>query len=291
MVIQVRFYETYYFCNIIRNVLHDQFSYLRNLHDFYGEDAYLSLIDPFEKYSAFHRFIEFIVDGVFYDDASSVDIDKRKESLEMFSNLPPALKDGKYNKLPVELALEFHGISHSTFEEYLSNNEKDFLECTEDDIYEYMADLRFTGEYESLVEQTVKEVFHVLFQNRELMLLFNDMISKSIERQVEYAVPEETGYLFKKSGALIRKAIPKWVQRAVFFRDRGRCVLCDKDLSGTLNYENIKNYDHIVPLARYGLNDVSNIQLLCKECNQVEKKAGNPTTSNKYQSWYAYDET
>lgn len=290
-MIKARFYETYYFCNIIRNVLHDQLSYLRSLHDFYGDDTYLNLIDPFEKYSSFHRFIEFIVDDVFYENASSVELDNRKECIERFSNLPPALKDGKYEKLPIELALEFHDISHCTFEEYLSENGKDFLKCNEDDIYEYMAELRFTGEYEALIEQTAKEVFHVLFQNRELMLLFNDMVAKGIEYQVEGGVPEEVEHLFKPNGTLVRKAIPKWVQRAVFFRDRGRCVLCDKDLSGTLNYENVENYDHIVPSAKYGLNDVSNIQLLCKECNQVEKKAGDPITSNKYQSWYAYDET
>lgn len=290
-MIQARFYETYYFCNIIRNVLHDQFTYIRNLHDFYGDDAYLNLIDPFEKYSTFHRFIEFIVDDVFYENASSIDLDKRKEDLERFADLPPVLKDGKYKKLPVELALEFHGIKHCAFEEYLKEKNKTFIECTEDDIYDYMAELRFTGEYEALIEQTVKEVFHVLFQNRELMLLFNDMVSKGIEFQVECGVPEEVEELFKDNGTLIRKTIPKWVQRAVFFRDRGRCVLCDKDLSGTLNYENVENYDHIVPLARYGLNDVSNIQLLCKECNQIEKKAGIPATSNNYQSWYAYDET
>ena len=28
--------------------------------------------------------------------------------------------------------------------------------------------------------------------------------------------------------------MPEWVKRAVFYRDRGRCVLCGKDLSGQL---------------------------------------------------------
>jgi 5-methylcytosine-specific restriction endonuclease McrA len=82
---------------------------------------------------------------------------------------------------------------------------------------------------------------------------------------------------------------PSWAQRAVFFRDRGRCVLCDKDLSGLTNLANSENYDHIVPLGRHGLNDVSNLQLLCAECNQIEKKDGHGRTSSEYQTWYAPD--
>lgn len=286
-MIQARFYETYYFCNIIRNVLYDQFSYVRNLHNFYGDESYLNLVDPFKKHSTFHRFIEFIVDDVFYENTSSIDLNKRKDNLKKFSSPPSALRGEEYKKLPIELALEFHNIEYNSFEEHLIEKDKNFLKCNEDDIYDYMTELRFTGEYDSLIEQTVKEIFHILFQNRELMLIFNDMVSKGIEFQVEDGVEE----LFKNNGTLKRKSIPKWVQRAVFFRDRGRCVLCDKDLSGTLNYENLENYDHIVPLARHGLNDVSNIQLLCKTCNQIEKKAGTPATSNKYQSWYVYDKT
>ncbi|NQX98816.1 MAG: HNH endonuclease, partial [Flavobacteriales bacterium] len=126
---------------------------------------------------------------------------------------------------------------------------------------------------------------------RELMMIFNDMLASSLESHSDIPPPQEQASLFKKSGKLIRKNIPKWVKRAVFFRDRGRCILYYKDLSGTMNIDNVENYDHIVPLAKYGLNDVSNIQLLCKECNQIEKRAGQAETSNKYQSWYTYDAT
>lgn len=291
LVITAKFYETYYFCNIIRNILHNQFTYIRNLDDFYGNGSYLNLVDPFEKYSSFHIFIEFVVDDIFYENVSSIDLDKRKKYLVTFSGLPETLNGDEYKKLPIEFALEFHSISHESFEKYLLKKGKSFLECYEEDIYEYMSELRGSGEYDLLIEQMVKEIFHILFQNRELMLLFNEMVSQAIEGQIINELPEDFPILFKKNGTLKRKAIPRWVQRAVFFRDRGRCVLCDKDLSGTLNHDNVENYDHIVPLARFGLNDVSNIQLLCKECNQLEKKAGSPTTSNKYQSWYPYGKT
>lgn len=287
---EAKFYETYYFCNVISNILHDQFSFSRNLNEFYGDDAHFYLIEPFEKYSTFHKFIEFIVDNIYYEASSDVDLKARKKTYNNFSKIPTALEDIQPNKLPVELALTFHQIEYDCFYSYLLANGKKFITCDEDDIYEYMCELRYSGAYEKLIDQTVKEIFHILFQNRQLMLIFNDMISSVIEFGVDAPIPDEVEHLFKRPSILERKTIPKWVKRAVFYRDRGCCVLCDKDLSGMVNLENLENYDHMVPLARCGLNDISNIQLLCRECNQ-KKLAGKAITSSKYQSWYLYDET
>ena len=287
---EAKFYETYYFCNIIRNILHDQFSFIRNLHEFYGDGAHYYLIRPFEKYSAFHRFIEFIVDDIYYENASSVDLEDRKRMYNNFKGIPGGLEGVRPTNLPIELALKFHNIDHISFSEFLIDTGKSFIDCDEDDVYDYMAEIKFTGSYERLVDQTVKEVFHILFQNRQLLLHFNEMISAEVKGASDDLIPEDFRSLFKRPGILERKSIPKWVQRAVYFRDRGRCVLCDMDLSGMLNIENLENYDHMVPLARNGLNDVSNIQLLCKECNKV-KLDGKAITSSKYQSWYMYDET
>ncbi len=289
-MLEAKFYETYYFCNVIRNVLFNQFDFIRNLHEFYGDEQIFNLIEPFEKYSTFHYFIEFIVEDVYYEEVTDLDLEKRKRLIEQYKDLPPALQDLKLTKLPIESAFEFHSIEHTTFNEFLSDRSKDFTSCDDDDLYDYMTDLRDSGEYYKLIQQTVKEVFHVLFQNRSLMLRFNDMMASILKLEKDSEPPEEALHFFKRPGILNRKSIPKWVQRAVFFRDRGRCVLCDKDLSGMINLDNTENYDHIVPLARHGLNDVSNIQLLCKECNQNEKKAGEAVTSNNYQSWYVYDE-
>jgi 5-methylcytosine-specific restriction endonuclease McrA len=61
-------------------------------------------------------------------------------------------------------------------------------------------------------------------------------------------------------------------------------------LSGLINLENLENYDHIVALARFGLNDVCNLQLLCERCNQVEKRDGDAVTSARYQSWYSMED-
>src|SRR3546814_4242597 len=78
----------------------------------------------------------------------------------------------------------------------------------------------------------------------------------------------------------------KWGQRAVFCRDRGRCVLCENDLTGLMSIDNVENYDHIVPISGWGINDITNLQLLCVSCNQRYKRDGAPVTSRRYQSWY-----
>ena len=46
-----------------------------------------------------------------------------------------------------------------------------------------------------------------------------------------------------------------------------------------------ERYDHIVPLARFGANDVTNLQLLCEPCN-LAKSAENEPVSRRYQRAY-----
>lgn len=289
-MIEAHFYETYYFCNVVRNVLHDQVPYLRNLDEFYGDDRIYFLVEPFNKYSAFHQFIEFLVNEIYYEEASKVDLADRKKLIEQYKDIASALHEMKPDKLPIEHAFLFHDIEYLSFETYLKSEGKTFQDASEDDVYEYMSELQLCGDYDNLVQQTVKEIFHVLFQNRSLLMIFNQMMAGVLGLEEDVDPPEEQASYFSHPSVLKRTTIPSWVKRAVYFRDRGRCVLCDKDLSGILNLDNLENFDHIVPLARNGLNDVSNMQLLCKECNQNDKRAGKAVTSDRYQSWYLYDE-
>ena len=55
------------------------------------------------------------------------------------------------------------------------------------------------------------------------------------------------------------RRIPTHVKREVLERDRGECVFCGSS-------EDI-HYDHDIPFAKGGSNDVENIQILCSKCN------------------------
>lgn len=288
MQIDARFYETYEMCDIISRVIRDPSEHLIKLEAFHCDGNWTWLTNPFEKYSALHKFIEYIVREVHAEQANAFDLVEGQRLAASFQSVPAALVDMQPEKLPIEFALDHYGISYKSFTVYLEEHGKTFQSSTEDDVYCYMQDTWLTEAYDRLLDQIVKEVFHILFQNRILLLAFNEYVASIVACATLSELESIIAERFRDNGTLKRYRPPIWAQRAVFYRDRGRCVLCDKDLTGLSNIGNIENYDHIVPLVRFGLNDVSNLQLLCVDCNQREKSGKTAITSSTYQSWYKY---
>jgi len=89
----------------------------------------------------------------------------------------------------------------------------------------------------------------------------------------------------KKDGILNRVDPPSWASKAVFHRDQGLCTFCFCDLTGLINLSGDPHCDHIVPLASGGLNDVTNLQLLCKQCN-LKKRNKRTEPSEIYERWF-----
>lgn len=135
------------------------------------------------------------------------------------------------------------------------------------------------------MSQLADEVFHIMFHNRAAMAALNSIIAGYVEdidlaeaqdeREVQLAL------YFAGPGRLKRKTPPKWARRAVFFRDNGMCASCGVNLSGLLDALPTKHFDHIIPLDCGGLNDVTNLQLLCQPCN-LRKSAGVVPPSIRY---------
>ncbi len=63
-----------------------------------------------------------------------------------------------------------------------------------------------------------------------------------------------------------RIKIPNSVRNYVFNRDNYQCKSCGKS-----NKQTTLNIDHIIPLAKGGSNDMSNLQTLCEQCNRKKK--------------------
>ncbi len=68
-----------------------------------------------------------------------------------------------------------------------------------------------------------------------------------------------------------RIPIPPEVRKYIFQRDNYQCKSC-----GKTHLETKLNIDHIIPLAKGGSNDISNLQTLCQACNQLKKHHFDP---------------
>jgi hypothetical protein len=111
---------------------------------------------------------------------------------------------------------------------------------------------------ETLMRLVVDDIFTILFQNKSFLRNFNLEISELIK---ELSINEYSQYL-KKDGVLKRCSyLPEWLKMGVFYRDRGRCQICGKDLTGLYRPNTDKNLDHIIPLELGGSNDPTNFQL------------------------------
>lgn len=165
---------------------------------------------------------------------------------------------------------ELYSIYSIKIEEFDFENE-------ELDIYDWYCENE--ENFYTLFDAMGEEIFHILFSNRSFLLRFNNLITETVKG---FKYPVE--YLNKK-GRIKRTRIPEWVKNAVFLRDKGRCVFCNTDLTGIINSLTSVNYDHIVPLDKFGINDPSNIQLCCEKCNKSKTNKDGETTNN-YFSWW-----
>jgi hypothetical protein len=87
---------------------------------------------------------------------------------------------------------------------------------------------------------------HIIPQSNNLSKLHNCQSKTSISKKccVKYR----------------RKTIPAAIKKAIWQRDRGKCVVCGSTYALEI--------DHIIPISHGGTNDISNLSLTCRSCNQ-----------------------
>ena len=136
------------------------------------------------------------------------------------------------------------------------------------------------SKFVTLSEKICDDVFFILFSNRRLLHKFNETLSRDF-KEFNFSKDQLTS-----KGRLKRKPFPQWLKKAIYHRDKGRCSFCTTDLTQVINLETQDNYDHIIPLDLFGVNDPTNIQLVCKKCN-LSKRNKNSEVGTKYQQWFS----
>lgn len=263
------YHSTYYFANIINNVVFDSFNYLRSLDRFFQFEA---VTDSFPKFSNLHRFIYFTLESIIIDERNG-------EAIEN-------VNDDNYRNANfyVNELINYHKISHLSFSEWYEKvniSKSGHWEDHVSNYYSYLLD----GPLDQLLRRLTAEVFYILFQNRLFLKEFNELVASHIESLTLAELDRDQFGLFAGDGILKRCYVNQWVKKAVFFRDRGHCCGCHTNLTNLVTMVDSEiHYDHIVPLDKSGANDISNIQLLCSVCN--EKKGTMSITFNFYQLWY-----
>ncbi len=103
--------------------------------------------------------------------------------------------------------------------------------------------------------------FFIVWQSRELCYMLNLKVANEVSKL------KKSDYDFlEKDGQFPRVIWPSWFKKLIFERENNRCYYCGKYLDSTEEPE----FDHIIPLKEGGTNDVTNIVLSCKECNDTK---------------------
>ena len=235
-----RGFSTYYFANAIFNIVIHSSSYIRGIEDILGDLKTAWFTAPFKAYTNLHDFSRQIINDILFEGLQDPDKDL-------------ALLRDFIKKYEIPIVIDEYSDDTDALDEALASSE----------------------EFDRSLEELTDEVFHVLFDDLGFLQDFNELIACYIEQA---KVDAGSNPNVKKGGTLRRVTIPEWVRKAIYFRDRGECRTCKRTLAMTFNQTEFERYDHIVPLASHGANDVTNLQLLCEACNLKKSSLSEPVS-------------
>lgn len=253
--------DIYFVCQMVDTILKDDTgAYIRNIEDFLGDMSSSGLARTYPKWTSLHNMIEVAIYSVIYEDA-----DKLRAPGDFW----------------IDNLLSSNGLRKDVFRRSIFEDRSTLRQT---DGWQYLEGLAESGLIEQVCDTVTKQAFHIMFSNRSTLAAFWETASHYVLDVAPTFAPDA----FTTSGTLKRKTAPSWAKQAVFHRDKGRCVICTTDLTKIINTEEALHFDHIVPLANGGGNCVTNLQLLCADCNII-KGARSSKTSSEYTTWYAYD--
>jgi hypothetical protein len=132
------------------------------------------------------------------------------------------------------------------------------------------------------IDAFVPSIFFILYSDRDFLRAFQLRLSDHV---ATLSAAQHPTFL-RGDGVFKRCAIPMWLKQGVFYRDRGRCSHCQKDMTSWNGPAVDIHLDHIVPLASSGTNDPTNFQLMCGRCN-LGKGASDRHTPPSFAPYWA----
>ncbi|MEW7280211.1 HNH endonuclease [Aquimarina sp. 2201CG1-2-11] len=128
------------------------------------------------------------------------------------------------------------------------------------------------------------EVFTLLFGDRLFLMEYHKLVANYIRT---LKVAEDDFNLLEKDGIVNRSTYwPVWLTNALIHREKGKCAICNKDLTALFSTVDISlHIDHIVPLKLGGTNDTTNLQVLCETHNLEKGGHTVKTTGNTPLYW------
>ncbi|TBL67448.1 HNH endonuclease [Paenibacillus thalictri] len=216
------------------------------------EEIIVRLSKPHKK-TILHYYLEY-VDGFVEHDISTSLRNHGSSDYETFINYVIKLIEEVGNKVEYN-DLDFNLINECGHCE----------ECEECTRFKVLVDYLILKQDE-INPIVINSTFHLLMLNKSFLRDFHERLAKQLIHEgndLIHDYPE----MFNEGSKVKRVKWPIWLKKGLFYRDNGVCVICRTDLTGVINLGGDYEIDHIVPISKYGSNDPSNLQILCKNCN------------------------
>ncbi|MCV4270952.1 HNH endonuclease [Pseudomonas capsici] len=113
----------------------------------------------------------------------------------------------------------------------------------------------------------VDSAFAHLWNRKQFLFDFNMRLAEEISPLLKTEYP-----VLAKDGQLPRATyFPVWVDNLIIHRERGLCHYCGHPAALASLPNQTYDIDHMVPIARGGTNDATNLVLSCPACNNKKR--------------------
>ena len=141
--------------------------------------------------------------------------------------------------------------------EFLSNSEEVVMQ----------ARVKYAEKFHYGLNSIVDSAFAQLWVRKGFLFDFNMLCAKRISQlsQSDYPVLSQDGRLPRAT------YFPKWLKDLLIMREDGCCYYCLKPIVIASLINKTHDVDHVVPIAKGGSNDPTNLAIACSVCNNQKK--------------------